>query len=303
MICSSKNEAVCREVQTHIGSSLPASFTGKVLGAIPRFVSPKIKRFAVKFRRILEAFSFRALYKMFWAHFPRFVRPKTKLFAVKFRRIMEVLCLRILQKKFWSQFHDLFVQERSCLPWNSDAFRKNSGCKVYRKSSGRNSTICASKKEAVGREIQTHFESSLPASFTKKLWAQFHDFCVKKWSGLLWSSEAFWKFSPCKLWKKISGCNFTIYASKNEVVCCEIQTHFGVLALRGLWKAFRAHYHDLCVQKLNCLPWCSDAFLKFSASKVYRESSGQFFTIDASKKEAVCCEVQTHFASFCLQDW
>jgi len=48
----------------HFKSSLPASFTEKVVGA-----------------------------------FPRFVRPKTKLFAVKFRRILEVLCLHDLQKK------------------------------------------------------------------------------------------------------------------------------------------------------------------------------------------------------------
>jgi len=33
-----KNEAVCHEIQTHSGSSLLASFTEKVLGAIPRFV-------------------------------------------------------------------------------------------------------------------------------------------------------------------------------------------------------------------------------------------------------------------------
>jgi len=64
---------------THFGSSLPASFTEKVVGAIPRFV-----------------------------------RPKTKLFAVKFRRILDVLCPQVLKKKLW-----------------------------------RNSTICASKNEAV----------------------------------------------------------------------------------------------------------------------------------------------------------
>jgi len=27
--------------------------------------------------------------------------------------------------------------------------------------------------------------------------------------------------------KKIYGCIFTIYASKNKVVCCEVQVHFG----------------------------------------------------------------------------
>jgi len=60
------------------------------------------------------------------------------------------------------------------------------------------------------------------------------------------------------------------------------------------------HYHDLCVQKWNCLPWRSDAFRKFSTSKVYRKSSRQIFMIYVSKNEAVCCEVQTHFASFPL---
>jgi len=109
-ICASKNEAVCREIQTHFESSLPARSTEKVLGAIPRFV-----------------------------------RPKTKMFAVKFRRILEVLCLQDLQKRLWVQFHNLCAQKRSCLPWNSDAFWKFSGCKFYRKRSGHNSTIYASK--------------------------------------------------------------------------------------------------------------------------------------------------------------
>jgi len=46
---------------------------------------------------------------------PRFVRPKMKLFTVMFRYILEVLCLQDLQKKVWAQFHDLCVRERSCL--------------------------------------------------------------------------------------------------------------------------------------------------------------------------------------------
>jgi len=80
-ICASKNEAVCCEVQTHFGSFCLSSFIKKVLGA-----------------------------------FSRFLRPKTKWFAVKFRRILEVLCLRVLQKKLWAQFHNLCVQKRSGLP-------------------------------------------------------------------------------------------------------------------------------------------------------------------------------------------
>jgi len=55
-ICAFKSDAVCREIQMHFGSSLPVSFTEKVVGAIPQFVHAKMKRFAVKFRRILQAF-------------------------------------------------------------------------------------------------------------------------------------------------------------------------------------------------------------------------------------------------------
>jgi len=78
--CASKNEAVCHEIQTHFGSSLPASFTEKVVGAVPRFV-----------------------------------RPRMKLFAVKFRRISKVFCLQGLQEKLWVQLHDLCVQKCSGL--------------------------------------------------------------------------------------------------------------------------------------------------------------------------------------------
>jgi len=60
-IFASKNEAVWCEVQTHFGSSLPASFKEKVLGAIPQFIRPKTKLFAVKFRRSLEVFALQAL--------------------------------------------------------------------------------------------------------------------------------------------------------------------------------------------------------------------------------------------------
>jgi len=61
----------------------------------------------------------------------------------------------------------------------------------------------------------------------RRLWTNFHDFCVPKQSCLLSSSHTLWKFSPCKPYKKSCGCMFTIYASKNEAVCCEVQTPFG----------------------------------------------------------------------------
>jgi len=127
-ICASKSEAVCREIQTHFESSLPASFTEKVVSAIPQFMRPKMKRFAVKFRRFLEILCPQVLKKRFWTQFhelwskneavcreiqthsgsslparftekflekfSRFMCPKMKLFAVKFRPILQVFRLQ-----------------------------------------------------------------------------------------------------------------------------------------------------------------------------------------------------------------
>jgi len=56
----SENEAVCSQVQTHFGSYLAASFAEKVLGTYSRFLRPKTKQFAVKFRRISEVFPVQA---------------------------------------------------------------------------------------------------------------------------------------------------------------------------------------------------------------------------------------------------
>jgi len=98
-INASKNEAVCREVQTHFASFLRASFLKTFLGA-----------------------------------FSRFLRPQTKLFAVKFKRILEVLCLQGLRRKFCTNFHNLCAPKWSCLLRSSDPIWKFSACKVYRKT-------------------------------------------------------------------------------------------------------------------------------------------------------------------------
>jgi len=108
----------------------PFKLYKKVLSAFSRFMCPNTKLFAVEFRRILEVLCPQVLQKKILGAIPRFVRPRTKLLAVKFRRILEVLCPRVLQKKLWVQFHDLCIQKRSCLPWNSDAFKTFSACKV-----------------------------------------------------------------------------------------------------------------------------------------------------------------------------
>jgi len=53
-INASKNEAVYREVQTHFGTSPPPTLTKIFLGTLARFMHPKTKLFAMKFRRILK---------------------------------------------------------------------------------------------------------------------------------------------------------------------------------------------------------------------------------------------------------
>jgi len=164
---------------------------------------------------------------MFWAQFHVWCGPKMKLFAVKFRRILEVFAWWGLWRKFWAHFHNLCVQKWSCFLRSLDAFWKFSPCEVYNKSSGRIITIFASTNEAVWHLVQTVFGSFLRASFIQKLWAYFHDLCVQKRSCLLLSSDAFWTFSACKVYRKSFGRIFMIYVSKNEVVSCDVQTHFG----------------------------------------------------------------------------
>ena len=108
-----------------------------------------------------------------------------------------------------------------------------------------------------------------------------------------------WKFSSCKVYNNCSGHTFTIYACKNEEVCCAVQMHFGNFPFARFAKKFWAHFQDLCVQKQRCLRWSSHIFSKFSAFKVYRKSSGHISWF-VSKNEAFCYEVQMQFRHFWL---
>jgi len=92
------------------------------MGAFSRFLRPKSKLFAVKFRPILEVLCLQGLQKKVPGAMSRYMCPKTKVFPVKFRRILEVFAL-----------------------------------KVYTKSSGSIFLIFASKNEVVCCEVQTQF--------------------------------------------------------------------------------------------------------------------------------------------------
>ena len=160
-------------------------------------------------------------------------------------------------KKFWAHFPNFCVSQQSCLPWSSDTFFELSASKVYKNVLGTFSRFWRAKTKLLAMK-------SILEVFTlqvkKKFWAHFLDFCIPKRKYLPWSSDAFWKFSACKFYRKRSGRNFTSCASKNEAVCCEVQTHFGSSLL----------------------------------SKVYKKSSGCIFSIFSSKSEAVCRSVQMH---------
>jgi len=59
----SKNEAVSCEVQMHFGRFHLVRFVKNVSGALSRFMCPKTKLFATKFKRILEVFFVQALWR------------------------------------------------------------------------------------------------------------------------------------------------------------------------------------------------------------------------------------------------
>ena len=131
----------------------------------------------------------------------------------------------------------------------------------------------------------------------KKFWAQFLELCVQKWSGLLWSSDAFWMFSPFKLYKISSGRIFPINTSKSEVVCRGVQTNFE----SSLSSSFIEKVEGAILQfvrpktKLSAVKF--RRILEVLCLQVLKKICRRDSTIYASKNETVCCEVQTLFGS------
>jgi len=136
-----------------------------------------------------------------------------------------------------------------------------------------------------------------------KFWVHIYDLCVLKRSCLPWYSNAFSKFSACKAYRKSFGCIFTIYVSKNEAVCREIQTHSGRFRLQGSQNEFWAHIYDLCVQYRSCLLCSSDAFCKVSACKIDEKILGAFsrFMCRANKHSWLKHFVKMFWARYVLQ--
>ena len=331
--CASKNEAVCCEVQTHFGSPLPCKVYKKGSGRIFSIFSSKseavcrwvqmhsgcslLARFTVKSSRCnftiydlcvqneavccwvqthFGSFRLASLIKKFWAHFLDFCVQKPSYLLWSSDACWKFPARKVYRKKFRTQCHDICVEKRRCLPWSSDASWKFSPCKVYTKSSGSIFLIFASKNEAFCCEVQTQFYLFALHALYKMFWTLFHDLCVQKRSCLPWSSDAFWKFTACKFYRKGSGRNSTICESKNEAVCCEVQTHFGSFRLSSFIKNVLGAFSRFMRPKMKLFAVESDVFWKFSACEFTAKVLGAIPRF-VPKNEAVCREIQTHSGS------
>ena len=183
-----------KNVQTHFGNSPLARFTEKLWAHFHDLCARK-RRYFLWSSDVFWRFSAYKVYKKYLGALSRFVCPKTKMFAMKFRCILEVLRLQGLQKNFGRTFkicvsknedvcHDMKFR---CIleVLRLQGSQKNFGCtfKIY-----------ASNNEAIFCEVQSHFGSFPLARFTKKFLAHFQEICVQKRSCLLWSSGAVWTF-------------------------------------------------------------------------------------------------------------
>jgi len=106
----------------------------------------------------------------------------------------------------------------------------------------------------------------------------------------------FKSFSPARFTESF-GRNSTIYVSKKEVVRGEVQNILDVVCLQGLQKVLGAISQFMCPKtKLFALKF--RRILEVFTWKIYRQSSGRTFAIYVSQNEALSCEVQTHFGCF-----
>jgi len=199
-------------------------------------------------------------------------------------------------------FHNSCVWKQSFLQWSSDAFFKFSVYKVCKKCSGCIFTIYASKNKAFSCWVQTSFVSHPLTRLTKKFWAHFHDLCIHIWRCLLWRSDAFCKFFTCNFCKKRSRHIFTMYASKNEAVCYEVQTHFGSYPLTRFTKKVLGAYSLFMCLKTKLLAVKFRRILEVLRSQGFQKKFWAHFHNFASKNEAVCCVVQMHFGCSLMQD-
>ena len=161
---------------------------------------------------------------MFGTYFHNWSRFQVTAYR-KFRCILGILRLKVY-KEVLGAFPNFYVSQQSCLPWSSDTFFELSSSKVYKNVLGAflraKTKLLAVKSRRILEVFTLQVKKSVLGAFSrflrpktkvfalkcrrilevlclqvlqKKFWAWFHEFCVQKRSGLLWSSDAFWKSS------------------------------------------------------------------------------------------------------------
>jgi len=90
---------------------------------------------------------------------------------------------------------------------------------------------------------------------------------------------------------------FTIYVTKNDAFCRDVETHFESSPLTMFKRKNSGPIFTIYASKHEAFCREVDALWKYSACILYKKNHGHIFMIYASKNEAVCCEVETHFGS------
>ena len=198
-----------------------------------RYMCRKTKRFSVKFRHNLEVFVLQGLQKKVRAHFLDFCVQKRSCLPWSWDAFLTfsscMLYINVL-----GAFSRFMRQKRICLPWNSDAFWKFSACKFCRKGSGRNSTICVSKNEAVCCEVQTHFGSFRLSSFIKIALGAFSRFASKNETVCRWAQTHFGSSLPARFAEKGPGAIPRFMCPKMKLFAVKFRLILEVLAFQAL---------------------------------------------------------------------
>ena len=196
MIYTSRNEVVWHEVQTYFWSCMPVRFT-ESFGRNFTIYASKNEAVSLEIQTHFRSFLPARFAEKVLGAISWFMHPKTKLFPVKFRRISKVFRLQDLQKVL-GEIPRFMCPRRKLFEVKFRIFWTLYACKVYR-----------------------------------KFWVQFHDLCVQKQSCLLWSSDAFWKFSLGRFTDKVLGALSRFMCPKMKLFPAKFRLILDVFTLRG----------------------------------------------------------------------
>jgi len=107
------------------------------------------------------------------------------------------------------------------------------------------------------------------------------------------SSDAFWEFSACKVYKEVLGAFSRFLRLKTKLFAMKFRCIFWVIHFQRLQKCF-GRIFTIFGSKNEAACREVQAHLRFSLCKL-KKSSGRIFSIFASKNEGISLEFRTHF--------